>query len=464
MIRKIGDVRCITIVHPLDEIRKYRECSAFFRLLGIFVCENICGKEYGDPTDYRISFSVDDDWNAAISPVTVINDMVADDVISPSMGSLFQNLYTIFDTNDLMRASYATAYFFNANNSYIYAQMYEYYNRFDKAYSAFEKLEKSVNDPDELKYIWAAKSNCKRRMNELYTHIWNAIEKGWYTKDKKEKNQLKQKLWDRHFFDYEEINVDIQKILDVEPDFYGAYAIRGFALELDREHRFDSVADLINAVNCIGEKSYASYVCYRIGKYYESIRGNLSRKWEYYQKSWKLDPNNYRALHKLILREKAAGNLDKADEYCKKLVEILHDKKRSPALQPIECAYLYKTYSLWGDIHMKKAENAHEISGIIQKSELRYSIACNQKAEEIYEMTANEDKVKGFYPWMFGTGLVDPKNLTVRWMVFKKAAKDKLVIKSLYRRLANAAADAGMKEIYEIYYPLSLEDTEDKAR
>ena len=356
MIRKIGDVRCITIVHPLDEIRKYRECSAFFFFFGIFVSENICGKEYGDPTDYRISFSVDDDWNAAISPVTVINDMVADDVISPSMGSLFQNLYTIFDTNDLMRASYATAYFFNANNSYIYAQMYEYYNRFDKAYSAFEKLEKSVNDPDELKYIWAAKSNCKRRMNELYTHIWNAIEKGWYTKDKKEKNQLKQKLWDRHFFDYEEINVDIQKILDVEPDFYGAYAIRGFALELDREHRFDSVADLINAVNCIGEKSYASYVCYRIGKYYESIRGNLSRKWEYYQKSWKLDPNNYRALHKLILREKAAGNLDKADEYCKKLVEILHDKKRSPALQPIECAYLYKTYSLWGDIHMKKAE------------------------------------------------------------------------------------------------------------
>lgn len=113
---------------------------------------------------------------------------------------------------------------------------------------------------------------------------------------------------------------------------------------------------------------------------------------------------------------------------------------------------------------MKKAENADEISGIIQKSELRYSIACYQKAEEIYEMTANQDKVKGFYPWMFGTELIDPKNLTERWMVFKKAAKDKLVIKSLYRRMANAAADAGMKEIYEIYYPLSLEDSEDKTR
>ena len=108
------------------------------------------------------------------------------------------------------------------------------------------------------------------------TLIFGCNRKGMVHKDKKEKNQLKQKLWDRHFFDYEEINVDIQKILDVEPDFYGAYAIRGFALELDREHRFDSVADLINAVNCIGEKSYASYVCYRIGKYYESIRGNLA--------------------------------------------------------------------------------------------------------------------------------------------------------------------------------------------
>ena len=43
MERLKNHVRCITIVHPLQEIRKYREFSAFFRMLGIFVCENITG-------------------------------------------------------------------------------------------------------------------------------------------------------------------------------------------------------------------------------------------------------------------------------------------------------------------------------------------------------------------------------------------------------------------------------------
>ena len=462
MIRRIGDVRCITIVHPLHEIKKYRECSAFFRLLGIFVCENIIGKEYGDPTDYQIRFFPGDDSNPGINYVTVINDMVNGGVITPAMGNLFQNLCTIFDANNLMRASYAIAYFFNAKNSYIYSEMYEYYDRFSKAYSDFENLEKAVNDPAELKYIWAAKSNCKRRMNELYIHIWDAIIKDWYTTDEEEKTELKQKLWTRHFFSYEEVNEDIRKILDYEPDFYGAYVIRGFASELDPNHRFGSAADLLAAVNCIGEKSYASYVYYRIGKYYESIRGNLNRKWEGYQESWKLDQNNYRALYKLILGEKAAGNLTQAEELCERLIGILRDKKVSPALQPIECAYLYKTYSIWGDIHMKKAENTGGISEAVRQSELRHSIECYQKAEEIFELKTNEDEEKGFYPWMFGTGPADlkesaePKDSTEIWRIFKKAARDKLVIKSIYRLIANVAAVAGIKELYDEYYPRSL--------
>lgn len=487
-MRRIGDVRCITIVHPLHEIRKYRECSGFFRLLGIFVCENILGKEYGDPTDYQVHFSAGVDDDPAVDPLKVINDMVAANVLTPSMGTVFQKLYDVFSTNDLMRASYAVAYFFNAKNPYIYAWMYEYYDCFSRAYSTFAEQEKTVDDPEALKYIWAAKSTCKRRMNELYTQIWEALEKGWYTKDEQAKDQLKKKLWDRHFFSYGEVNEDIRKILDYDPDFYGAYVIRGFALELDPKHRFDSAADLLRAVSCIGKKSYASYIYYRIGKYYESIRGNLSRKWEYYQESWQLDPNNYRALYKLCLREKAVGNLERAEELCDKLLGILQDKKTSPALQTVECAYLYKTYSLLGDIHMKRAGEPGLVSESIKQSELRYSISCYQKAEEVFKMKNNEEKEKGFYPWMFGTVRICPedmserkresglknapdqkenpesKDMAERWTFFKKAARDKLVIKSIYRRIANAAADAGMKDLYETYYPRTLAETEDKMR
>ncbi len=445
MIRRIDDVRCITIVHPLHEIRKYRECSAFFRLLGIFVYEKILGEENGDPTDHQIILSNGADGNPDVNSIAIINDMAVGGVITIAMKTLFFKLYGIYSANDLMRASYAIAYFFDTKTPYIYTQMYGYYERFGKALSDLEKLEVMVKNPAELKYIWAAKSNCKRRMNELYTYIWKALEKDWYTKDEEEKNALKQKLWEQHFFSLEEINKDVLKILDYEEDFYGAYAIRGFALELDRDHRFESVVDLLNAVKYTGKKSYASYIYYRIGKYCEAIRGNLSQKWEYYQLSWELDSRNYRALYKIALKEKIEGRLDSAEELWKRLIKILHPKKHSNALQPIECAYLYKTYILLGDIK-------------IRKEAFLEGIQYFQKAEEVYNNQSNEDKIKGFYPWMFGSNVTDPGKGTQRWEIYKDAAREKLQIKVLYKRIANAAADAGLKELYDKYYPRTLDE------
>lgn len=445
MMRRVGDVRCITIVHPLQEIRKYREYSAFFRLLGIFVCEKISGDEFGDPTDYSIVLSDGEDWSEDISFFNIVDKMFVDEVISLSMKQAFQQAYDIFQNNDLMRASYAIAYFFNAQDDYIYGQMYEAYDKFNTALTQFEILESKLENLDELKYIWAAKSNCRRRMNELYTIIWEAINKGWYGNSEEEKQGHKEKLWKKKYFEYEEVNEDIKKILDFEPDFYGAYAIRGFASELDPKRRFDSVSDLLSVVNCIGKRSYASYVYYRIGKYCESIRGNMKERWSFYQLAWALDPKNYRALYKLALKEKGEGKLDTASELCSKLIEILKSKEQSRALQPIECAYLFKTYIIWGDI-------------CVSNGKLLSGISCFQKAEEIYGSHFNEDREKGFYPWMFKRQLIESQNKKERWEIYKNAAKEKLKIKILYRKIANAAADAGDKNLYDKYYPLSRDE------
>lgn len=48
-------IRCVTIIHPTDEIREYREMAGFFRLIGIFVCEKMEWMEAGDETDVVIS-------------------------------------------------------------------------------------------------------------------------------------------------------------------------------------------------------------------------------------------------------------------------------------------------------------------------------------------------------------------------------------------------------------------------
>lgn len=444
MIREIDDVRCITIVHPLHEIRKYREYSAFFRLIGIFVCEKKGEADCEDLTDYMIAFSDGVDTDPFVNSLSVFDSMVTACVISTNMEQLFQKIYKVFHDKKLMRASYAIAYFFDAKKKEIYDQMYRSYDCFKEALEEFEKLERSCNVPGELKYIWAAKSNCRRRMNELYTDIWTAIKKGFYGSSKEEKAEYKRRLWKRKIFSFAEVNEDIQKILDYEPDYYGAYAIRGFAAELDENYRFDSVSDLLRAVKCIGRRSYASYVYYRIGKYCESIRGDLSEKWEYYRLSWELDSKNYRALYKLMLKEKVEGNLEKAEAMCRQLQDILSNLENSPALQPIECAYLVKTYTIWGDV-------------CIRQEKFNEGINYLKKAEQIYKNETNEDLQSGFYPWMFvdESKSSDEKELQI-WKVYKKAAREKLKIKAIYKRIANVASDIGNRELYDKYYPLSL--------
>lgn len=457
MERLKNHVRCITIVHPLQEIRKYREFSAFFRMLGIFVCENITGDEYGDATDYTIVIpSGSEQQSSNVNLSQALWEMR--DVFDEEAIQMLRSVYTVFADCDLMRASYAIAYFFDAKMDYIYKRMLDSYDQFDIAWGKLLNIEHKVTDKAVLKYVWAAKSNCRRRMNELYTIIWDAIEKKWYGREKDEqkaqeaRRQMQEELWSRKYFSYDEINEDIQKILNYEPDFYGAYAIRGFASELDDDHRFDSVSDLLTAVNNIGSRSYTSYLCYRIGKYYETIGGNSEVKWVYYRMSWERDPHNYRALYKLILKEQADGNLEQAGKMWAQLIGILEKKAALPALQPIECAYLFKGYTNWGKLHIKKNE-------VIE------AISCFQKAENIYENQANEDADSGFYPWMFrkikdikengdSEGLSEDNGKI--WEIYKASAKKKLVIEDVYNRLANIAADTGRKELYDKYYPLSL--------
>lgn len=457
MERRKDHVRCITIVHPLHEIRKYREFSAFFRLLGIFVCENISGEEYGDSTDYTIIIPEGSEQSLDTELSDDLNAM--EEVFSSGTIQTLLSIYKIFKVHELMRASYAIAYFFDAKEDYIYNRMLNSYDRFKNAWEDFHNLENEVDDTGALKYIWAAKSNCRRRMNELYTIIWDAIEEEWYPKGKEENSDLqkirldmKEELWKRQYFDYNDINEDICKILENAPDFYGAYAIRGFALELDDEHRFDSVSDLLTAVNYIGNRSYTSYLCYRIGKYYETIRGDHEEKWTYYQMSWERDPRNYRALYKLALKEQDSGNIERADEMWGQLIGILEKKKSLPSLQPIECAYLFKGYSNWGRLQIKKMD-------------IVTAISCFKNAEKVFENRFNEDADKGFYPWMFGTNIVESvgsesekEGNKESWEIYKEAARNKLKIKDVYNRLSSIAADAGMNDLYSEYYQLLLEE------
>lgn len=436
-------VRCITIVHPLHEIRKYRELSAFFRFLGIFVCENITGKEYGDPTDHIIRLEEGSDWDTQISIENVVRSM--EKLFSTSAMNVLLKVADVFKNNDLMRSSYAIAYFADTVESYIYKKIYESYDHFKEALQALEKIgdDTSVDGTQICKYILIAKSNCKRRMNELYTIIWNALEKGKLGEDDKEKQELKEELWKRTYYSYEDVNKDITAVLEEFPDFYSAYAVRGFTAELDDDHRFNSVADLLSAERYIGERSYASYILYRIGRYYEVIRDNLDEKWKYYEKSWKADPRNYRALYKLAIYAQELNDVKREEELFERILEILEEKKDSPALQTIECAYLFKAFTGLGNLYIKRGD-------ILQ------GIEYLKKAIAVYENEKNTTGDAAFYPWMFGDESVETEGKHM-WKIYKDAAKSKLKIDAVYRVICEVTAETGLTEVYEEYYHKLIE-------
>lgn len=93
---EMGNVRCITIIHPLHEIKNYRMYAAFFRLLGIFVCEKTTGEKIDDLGDWLFEIYHNETSGEYTEPLPVIQKMVNDRVIDEEMGQILQKAFDIF--------------------------------------------------------------------------------------------------------------------------------------------------------------------------------------------------------------------------------------------------------------------------------------------------------------------------------------------------------------------------------
>lgn len=429
-------IRCITIVHPRNEIKEYRLLSAFFRLIGIWVCENV-EDGHGDQTDYMIRIRYDDkfvsDWQQIscgeggelqeCSPEPgvayeeghwlpeVLNQM--QDCFNVSTFQEITKIAQCYLSCDLMRGSYAVGYFGDADDPGIFAYMGNSKQRF---FDAYQELVEQEED-NSSKYLLTAICNCQRRINELHTVIWKAVSTG---KVKDDGGIFTEMLNKHPFIPYDEINVRLSKILEMDPKNYAAYAIRGFVKQLDDDKVLEFVYDFENAVALCGRRSYASCLLYHIGKYFEVVRVDKDFEEKYYNYAYEVNPHNYRAAYKVAMRHKRYGEHDKAMEILEEILNILSKKTVPETLQPVECAYLYKTNSVIGKMY-------------IRKEKYRESIRYLEQAKEC----GSSDKNVLFYQWMFGKE---------DGTIFKKAAVNKLNIYNCQMDLADAYA---MLDSYE---------------
>lgn len=418
------DLRCIIIVHPINEVKDYRKWAAFFRLIGVFVCEKL---------EEKWDRSANNEETIAVFDANCDIIEAFGNYFDVSVRKLLGLLYKIYEHYNLMRASYAIEYFSDAGEMEIYKDMEDAHGRFYSAFNDLYALESEDDikgvQPKFLIYLWAAQANCMRRMNQLYTIVWDAIEDGIYGE---KLSQLKNILWQKHYYSHEEILKKIRQILSVNPDYYGAYTILGFAELLDDETKVDAMDHFLAAVQRIDGRPYSSYLRYRMGRYYETVLVYPKKSLANYEEAYRVDPDDYRALFKLAVTAQARENFSAALASLDELIKILLCKKDSKALQPIECAYLYKAYKNKGAIYLKQRKYAVCIE------EMKHCV-------EIYESKYNEDPQDGFYPFMFGD----------KAEVYKRAARRKLEIWKVYENMAEAAASIDRYEDYKAYRALA---------
>lgn len=413
------NIKCITIVHPRNDIKKYRKWSALFRLFGIFVCEKLedDNVENAGETDLRISTNEYEEEEVAEA---VFRNMTTDAQDLKAMA----DAEVIFFNKRLMEGSYAIEYFAVSGDEKIYADMKASYLRFEEAFHALHELiesKREVVSSDVRKYLLTAQANCMRRMNQLYTILWDASSNNLY-----EDGSLGV-VFQKKYYRHEEMEEIVEKILSIDPQYYGAYVTMALFEMLDDYTKVDAMDHIVTAINMIGDKSYSSYLRYYLGRCYEYILIRPEKSFANYKKSYELYHGNYRAIFKLAVFAQREHKEDEAIEWLDKILAILGEKANTLMLQPIECAYLYKAYKNKGQIYLeqKKYEQCLEMM---------------QKALDVYNNEENESK-NGFYPFMFGENAGN----------YKEAARKKLEVWKVYANMAEAAAMLDRYDDYKKY-------------
>lgn len=399
-------IKYITILHPLDRIEEYRWLSAFFRLVGILVCERISDTEfdsaYEEKTDLIIIIeeSKEYSWKSikfinkgeegVISIdcsnklvdynernwIQVLLENIGDSFSAPVFNEL-QLIARCYVEEDLMRRIYSMEYFSDVSSYGFFAYIEESREHYYRAYNRLIEIEENAS-----KYTLAAICNCQRRLNELQTIIWLSLKKQSLVEHHQE---FMTHLKTYPYQSYEIISKRIDRILSLDEEFYIAFAIRGFAKLTDEKFILESVYDFERAVSGIGENPYSSCLLYRIGKYFEDVRVDKKMASAFFKRAYATDMQNYRAIYKIAMEERENGKWRMSLNYFQKILDILECKMKLPVLQPIECAYLYKTNMRMGEIYMKIREYKNALSKF-------------QTAYEFGDMKFNQP----FYEWMFG--------------------------------------------------------------
>lgn len=153
----------------------------------------------------------------------------------------------------------------------------------------------------------------------------------------------------------EEAISHLQKALEIHPTYHNAYLLLGNAHFVEQKYE-EAIKDYENCLRVYPQNKDAEkniLMAYREGgKFYGEKQGNITKAFEFLNKAYSLDPNDYETNRLLGVANGVSGNTQKALEYFKKAAEI---NPSSDAFKNLSMAYFNTGDKINGDLYARKA-------------------------------------------------------------------------------------------------------------
>lgn len=200
------------------------------------------------------------------------------------------------------------------------------------------------------------------------------------------------------YFDNQSLYGIMERFAIQYNDFENFYLLMAFLAELDPVLTLKAEYCYQMAATKLESFSYANYAYYRYGRYCEMALKDERKARDYYDKAFKVNPKEYRAIYKLgyyALRDK---HYEDAASSFRRILWLMEGKFEANTLQENEYEYYYKSCKILENIdritgnHQMAEEYARKANVLLNKtrapsSNSTYEFLFKEEAEKLLGLT-----------------------------------------------------------------------------
>lgn len=382
-------IRTVEIIYKVSNKLPGEYIAGFLRFIGLFVTQKVEVEEekrscdskenkYDIHIDLNHSFDTDDfvfdiDKNSSLKEKTCYKFLIKiiHDFISGEENGLLTEIASIYVKYQILRTSYKRHNYLE--NTELMQSIIPSYM---EAYKELQCLASNYRKNAFYEHVEYAKLYCAEKINKLYENVIG-------------KHCL--------HFDTRQLVEEMEQLHKQYPDFYNLCALQALSVNSDIQYVYDTPLYLEECIkNVEGQNSeIVSYLYYRLGLYFQRIKNDEVKAYQYYNESLKCFDENYRAAYKIAkFLAKIKFDYINAEKYFTKVLSIIEKLNQGESYdyyRPEEFLYAYKAYREIGIIRIRFEQNSEDAEKNFDMAQKIYN-QLNQEITFMVQLFGEEAK------------------------------------------------------------------------